>query len=195
MQFRQPGVEGVFLDELAVSSLGDEFSIIENENAIGIAHRCQAMGHHEGGAVGRELFQRFLNERLAFRIKGACRFIKQQDGGIAQNGAGDGDALALAAGEGNAAFAHFGVKSLGKLFGKLINARRDGGSHGSFARCLRRAEADVVENRAGKNDCILRHDGDVFAQFLGINRFDVEAIDRNGSGGGIVKALDEGKER
>ena len=62
-----------------MGSLGHELSAIKNKNAIGIANRCQAMGHDEGCAVGRELFQRFLNEGFAFRIKSACCFIKQQD--------------------------------------------------------------------------------------------------------------------
>ena len=131
-----------------MGALGHELAIVENKDAVGIAHGCQAMGDNEGGAVGGELFQRILDEGLAFRIKGAGCFIEQQDGGIAQNGAGDGDALALAAGQGDAALAHFSVKALGKLFGKLVNTGRNSGGHGGFAGRVGRAEADVVEDRA-----------------------------------------------
>ena len=148
------------------------------------------------GAVGGELFQRFLNERFAFRIERAGRLIEQQDRRIAQNGAGDGDALALAAGQGDAALAHFGVIALGKFLGELIDAGGAGCGHGGFARCIGLAEADVVEHRAGENHRVLRHDGDALAHLLRIGRLDIDAIDlRCVPAAGSIEALDQGEDR
>ena len=49
--------------------------------------------------------QRLLHGQLAFRIERAGRLVEQQDGRIAQDGAGERDALALAAGQRHAALA------------------------------------------------------------------------------------------
>ncbi len=80
-------------------ALGHQAAAIEQQNAIGVAHRGEPVGDHQGGAVGGEFFQCFLNERLALGIESAGRLVEQQDGRVTQDGAGDGDTLALSAGE------------------------------------------------------------------------------------------------
>ena len=60
--------------------------------------------------------ERVLDQRLAFGVERAGRFVEQQQRRVAaEQGAGDGDALALAARQPRAAFAHEGVEAVGKL--------------------------------------------------------------------------------
>ena len=97
-----------------MAALRDEPAFIEHDDAVGIAHRRKAMRNGKRRAGLGELAERCLNECLAFGIERARRFIKEQDGRIAQDRAGDRDALALAAGESQAA--EQAIKSAG---GKL----------------------------------------------------------------------------
>ena len=58
--------------------------------------------------------ERVLHQPLAFRVERGGRFVEQQQRRVAQQRAGDGDALALAARQPRAAFAHEGVEPVGK---------------------------------------------------------------------------------
>jgi hypothetical protein len=49
------------------------------------------------GAAFHQMFERILHQPLAFGVERAGRFVEQQDRRIAQQRAGNGDALALAA--------------------------------------------------------------------------------------------------
>ena len=72
---------------------------------LGALHGGQPMRDHERGAVLRDALQRLLHGRLAFGIERAGRLVEQQDRRVAQDGAGERDALALAARQGHAALA------------------------------------------------------------------------------------------
>ena len=57
----------------------------------------------------RHLVERALDFALGAGVQRAGGFVQQQDGRILQDGAGDGDALLLAAGQFQPALAHHGV--------------------------------------------------------------------------------------
>ena len=54
---------------------------------------------HDDGAADEKPLHRCLHLGLRFGIERAGRLVEQQDRRVAQHGAGEGDALALAAGE------------------------------------------------------------------------------------------------
>ena len=56
--------------------------------------------------------ERPLHQSLALRIERARRLVEQQDRRVAQHGARNGDALALAGGQRHAALAEHGVVAL-----------------------------------------------------------------------------------
>ena len=71
----------------------------------------KAVGDDETGAAFHETFQCFIGGPLALGVEGGGGFVEQEDAGIGQNGAGDGDALALAAGQLGAARADDGCEA------------------------------------------------------------------------------------
>ena len=77
----------------------DNASMIENENLIGIGHRRQAVRNDERRAAGAQCVEGALDLGLRLGIERARRLIEDQDRRILQDGARDGDALALAAGQ------------------------------------------------------------------------------------------------
>ncbi|MEY3491870.1 MAG: hypothetical protein RL309_998, partial [Verrucomicrobiota bacterium] len=73
------------------------------------------MSHDESGAPDHRRFHRLHDFLLGFWVDGRRRVVEQEDGRLEQQRAGDGDALALAAGEVDAAFAEEGLVAFAGL--------------------------------------------------------------------------------
>jgi hypothetical protein len=59
----------------------------------------EAVGDDEHGAAGEQPLDGLLHQPLALGVERARRLVEDEDGRVEQQGAGDGEALALAAGE------------------------------------------------------------------------------------------------
>ena len=84
--------------------LGDA-AVVDHDDAVGVAHGREAVGDDEGGASVHQVGEGLLDEVLALRVEGGGGLVEDEDGGVVQDGAGDGEALLLAAGEPDAALA------------------------------------------------------------------------------------------
>ena len=67
LQFR---IQAVFLHQLLVSALLDEFAVVEDADHIGVADGAEAVGDDEGGAVRAELVEGLLDELLGGVVEG-----------------------------------------------------------------------------------------------------------------------------
>ena len=93
------------------------------------------------------------------------RLVEQQHAAVAQQGARDGQALALSAGQARAALAEHGVVALRQPFDEAVGL----GPAGGFAHRLAvdrggMAERDVVVHGGREQQRLLRHQGDLAAQ-------------------------------
>jgi hypothetical protein len=70
---------------------------IHHHNPVKVAQRGQPVRHRDHRAAGHELVQRPLYCLLGLAIQSGGRFVQQQDWGVAQEGAGNGQPLALPA--------------------------------------------------------------------------------------------------
>ena len=87
------------------------------------------MRDHDGGALLHQCGERRGDQRLAFGIKRRSRLVEQKERRVAQDGARNGDALPLAAGERDSALADRRVEALrqrGDERGGVAHARRRG---------------------------------------------------------------------
>src|SRR4051794_13909422 len=105
----EAGVEVGGLEELVVVAGFGDVAVLEDDDLVGVADGGEAVGDDEGGAAGHEVVEGVEEESLAFAVEGAGGFVQDEHGGVFEEGSGDGDALAFAAGEGGAPFAHDGV--------------------------------------------------------------------------------------
>ncbi len=105
-----------------MGSLLDDAAILNNQNSVGVDHGCEPMGNDNAGAAFRQCLERSLNRRFAFGIQRRGCLIQKQNWRVLENGARDCDALALAAGQGDAAFADRSVQAIGKSRMKPIAA-------------------------------------------------------------------------
>ena len=134
------------------------------------------MGDDQGGAVGHGALERGLHHALALCVQGAGGFIEQQQRWVFQDGAGDGQALALTPRQAHTAFAQKAVIALGQLGQKFVRIGRLGGGDDLGVAGLGSAVADVVPRRARKNHRLLRHDANACAQVVQAHAVDGHAI-------------------
>jgi len=105
-----------------VQRIGRDASVDEADMALGVGGDIFIMGDkHDGdAALFIELAEQFHQITASRRIEIAGRLVGEDDGGIGDQGAGDGDALLLAAGQ-------FG-RGVGLAVGKSHRGKRFAGS-------------------------------------------------------------------
>jgi hypothetical protein len=67
----------------------------QDDQAVHGLDGAEAVGDHDGGAIGHEHAQRLLDEALALGVERDGGLVEYQDGRAAQHRAGNGDPLAL----------------------------------------------------------------------------------------------------
>lgn len=90
-------ITGAGFDEFLMRPRFDDASVSDDVDAVGVLDGGESVGNDQGGAILHEFFEGGLNPPFRFGIQGRGGFVQNEDGGISEQGAGDGDALALAA--------------------------------------------------------------------------------------------------
>ncbi len=135
------------------------------------------------------------DELFGVGVEGGGGFVEDEDGGFGEEGSGDSEALALAAGEVGAAFGDFGVEGLGEFLDEIQCAGELGCVGDLRGGGVGAAVRDVFGDGGGEHEVFLEDEGDVFSQVSEADVAEVDAVQRDGSVGGVVKAGEEGKER
>lgn len=102
-------------------------ALIKHIYNISVLNRAQTVRNSDCSATLRSHVQRGLYDALGCGIECRGSFVEEEDFGVAEEGAGDGDALALAAGEEGAFCADEGVEGVGEghLLGALVGAEKE----------------------------------------------------------------------
>lgn len=90
-------------------------SVAEDEDLIAFAEGGVAVADDDAGALPHEGEDALKDEGFGGGIDGGEAVVEDHEFGGTEEGAGDGAALALAAGEGNPSFADAGEESIGKF--------------------------------------------------------------------------------
>ncbi|GJC99127.1 hypothetical protein ColKHC_07953 [Colletotrichum higginsianum] len=149
----QPGHagEGAVLagHQVRVSALLDDLAGVHDNDVVGVADGRQAVGDGDDGAVlGRRLLNGTLDALLAGRVEGRGGLVEHEDLGIADEGAGEGDALTLATADEGSAGAGRGAVA-------VVEAVDEGGGVGLLGRVADEVDdlldlgAVVVHRRQG----------------------------------------------
>ena len=171
-----------------MGALGDDPAVFHHDDAVRLQNGGEAMGDDDGGAPDHELLQRLLHQLLRFGIERAGRFIEQQQRRIAQDGARDSDALALAAGQPHALLAEEAVEAVGQLLDELARGGGlGGGEHLGISR-LGAAVANIGPGIGAEDHRILRHQAHAGTHRLRVGPRHVDTVEQNAAGLRIVKA-------
>ena len=103
-------------EEFFVGAEFDDAAGVQDGDAVGVADGGDAVGNEDGGAAAHYVAQVVEDFVFGVGVDAGEGVVEDEDFGIANEGAGDGGALLLAAGEGDAAFADHGVVAFGEGF-------------------------------------------------------------------------------
>jgi hypothetical protein len=95
-----------------VVALGDDPAVVEHDDLIGQRDRREAVGDHEGRAPGHRLRERQLDAPLGGGVDRGGGVVEDQHARVRDERPRDREALALAAGERQAALPDLGVIAL-----------------------------------------------------------------------------------
>lgn len=132
-----------------------EAAVADDQNLIGMAHGLEAMCNHDNGFIPRQRLDGPLQPVLIFRVHIGCGLVENDDGGVFQHGARNGNALPLAAGKVGAASADDRIVAVGQRLDEIITAGRLCCRDHLVMRGLRLAELDAVFYGIGKEIHIL----------------------------------------
>src|SRR5271155_5446140 len=122
LQAVERGVAAAGAEQLVMGPVLDEPAALHGDDAVAAAHRRQAMGDDDDGAVLGDVRHVLLDDPLALVVERARRLVEDQDSRVHDQGAGDRDALALAARKCGAAFADDRVVALRQFEDEVVRA-------------------------------------------------------------------------
>ena len=114
---------------------------------------------------------------FAVRVQGAGGLVEQYDAGVPQQRPGDGNALALPAGEVAAVFIDLAVQAVGQGFQQIVQAHATDDSHDAFEGYIFQAIYQVVPQRAGEQHCILGHHSHMASEAVLVKGVNIDSID------------------
>ena len=132
-----------------------------------------------------------LDKAFAFGVEGAGGFVEQQDRRVLEDGAREGEALALAAGEAHATVADHGVVAARLGRDEVVGGGGFGGGDDVGFAGAEAAEGDVGADGVVEEGDFLADDGDGAAQAFDRDVAQVLAVDGNASVGRVEQARDE----
>ena len=94
--FVQMIVQAPLCQQIGVAADLFDPSVFHRDDFIRVHDRREAVGNNQSRAPDHQLVERILNELFALAVECRSRFIQDQDTRVAQEGAGDGEALLLA---------------------------------------------------------------------------------------------------
>ena len=166
-------------------------SPLEDENALGSDDAREPVGEDQCGPPFHEPVEGFLDHRLALGVDGGERLVQDEDGRVAQKGARDGDALALASREPDTALADHGVVALGQPHDELLRIGGAGGGLQLGRGGVGLAHAQVLLHCPMKKIRVLADHGDEPAELIESEITDVVAADQDAAPLRIVEAEEQ----
>ncbi len=94
----------------------DDAAVAQDYDLIGVLHGGRAMRNQDGGAAFHNTAETREDAFLGLGVDGGKGIVEDQDARIADDGASDGAALLLSAGQGDAALTDYGVVFFGEGF-------------------------------------------------------------------------------
>ncbi len=150
---------------------------------------------HERGAALRHPVERVLDFLLGVAVERGGRLVEQQDRRAFQDGARDGDALLLAAGQFQAALADFGLVALGAELDEIVDLREPRGLLDLGIARIPAAVADIVADRVVEQHGVLRDHADGRAQRYLRHVADILTVDQDAAAGDVVEAEQQPRDR
>ena len=123
--------------------------------------------------------ERLLDAALGVGIERGRGFVEDQDRSVLEEGAGDRDALTLAAGKAPAPLADLSEEAFGLGLDEFQGSGHAGGLADLGVAGGRTTQADVLEDRLVEEDGLLRDQGDIGAQVGLADAAEIVSVDKD----------------
>src|SRR5215203_4658235 len=177
-----------------MASVFDYPAVLKHQDEVRASHGVEVVGNDQGCLPGHETFQSFLDLRLALDVEARHRLVQDQDGGIPDDGPGDGYPLALPSGEGVAPLADDGLVSIFEVHYEVVGVGCFGGLDNLLRGSVQLSVGDVLLDGGAEEDRVLEDDPDLLTQGLELVVLYVFPIDPDGASSGFVEAEDQADE-
>ena len=143
------------------------------------------------GAALHETLQGFHDDFFGFGVESSGGFVQDEYGIVADDGAGDTDALTLASGERVAAIANEGVVAMRHFGDEFVGVGECGGGDDFVASGASLPVRDVVGDGAAEEDRFLENISDLVAESGESKIADIGAVDGDHAGTGVIETRNQ----
>ena len=157
----EAGIDAVRVgDQLPVRAFLDQLPMRQHDDVVGVDDRRKPVRDDDRRAAVHHFGKRCLHARLGFIVERRGRLVEHQDRRVADDGAGDRQALALAARQRHAVFADRRLVAVRLLADEVVGLGDPCGLLDLGVGRVGAAVADVVADRAFEQIGLLRDIGD-----------------------------------
>ena len=172
-------------------ALGDDPAVVEHDDLVRQRDRREAVGDHERGAPRHRLGERQLDALLGGGVHRGGGVVEHEHARVGEQRAGDRDALALAAGDGQAALADLGLVALGQAAHEVVRLGAAGGRFDLLDRGLGAGVGDVLGDGRGEQEGVVADDRHGAAQRAQAHVADVGPVEQHAPRGWVVQPRDQ----
>ena len=159
----------------------DDPAVVDHDDAVGEARRLQPVRDQDRRATLRRDTHRGLHLRFGLQVEVRRRFVEQQDRRVDEVRARERDQLALPGRQRAAAFAHPLEVAAGQPRDEVVGADRARRGFDLGVGRVLAAVRDVVADRAGEQERLLRHDTELLVERDLVVVVDRHAVDADAS--------------
>ena len=178
-----------------MGALLHDVAVVDDGDGIGVHDRAEAVGDDDRRAAFQNVLQGGLDGGFRLGVEAGGRFVENQHLRIAQDRTRQRDALFLAAGETDAAFADERVVFVRKLFDEIRGGGDFRGGGDLFGRGVRNAVGDVLRDRSVEEEDILQDETEEGAVGAELEVADILAVQRDGTVLRFVEADEQIRDR
>src|SRR5580693_2334668 len=174
-----------------MSSLFRDHPTAEDNDRVGIANGAETVGDGDDGPSLHEALQCFDHESLGFRVESSSGLVEDENRRVANDGAGNSDALTLAPGKSKPSLADHRVVTVRHSGNEFVRVRE-------FRRFLDfllsgagPAISNVVAYRSPEQHSVLQHETNLVAERMELVLANVNTVNTHAAGSGVIKAWNQ----
>ena len=142
-----------------MGALGDHLAAVDEHDPVSDCDRCGTVRDYEGRLVPSGCRKGFDHLELAGGVNGRGSVVKDQHAGVGQERPGQGQSLALAAGEGHAPFAHGCLVALSQFADELVGLCKVSRLGHLLVGRIRTPDSEVGLDRVIEKEAVLEDHG------------------------------------
>ena len=140
--------------------------LVQYQDTVGVDHAGKAVRDAQGGTALNQPVKGLDDYRLVLRVHAGQGLVQYEDGRVLEQGAGNGDALLLPAGQPHGPLAYDSVVAVGQVADKIVGVGGTGRFLKLRLRSVRVPEPQVLGNGTVEQVGILGDHRNLFAQLV-----------------------------